>query len=273
MKTTIKLITLFLLAGIVLVSCKSSSSTDETSDVSFPFITENGVEPFLLGASLKDIPCHGEYYDTIVLNTLYLVSGVMPGEVYEWNEQQMEEYKREHEEYNVSGWAYNKIINTHTNCYVIYKKDTIMKVICDSDLKILCIKVFSEKLQFENGIHVGLTSSEMFSQFQAEYACEKDTRCMGNTAPPTMGYITQGMPNTIGLIAAKNNDITFDESEKYNDYLPIYPVHGTERNDGIWVMPLDDVKNDYLKCIIIVKDAYPELYNIRNDFYNSILEY
>ena len=265
MKTTIKLMTLFLLAGIVLVSCKSSTSTDETNDVSYPFITENGVAPFILGASMEDIPYHGDYYDTIVHEVIYHVDGQMDGQVFEWNEAEFEKQKK-----SDSFDAYT-ITNTHTNSYVILGDDTIMVVSCDSDWKIIYLKIYSNKLQLENGIHTGLSSTELYSKFNAQFVCERDTRNMGSSTPPTMGYITPELPNSIGLIAAKKNNITFAESN-YGDE---YPIHGVENDDRIYVMPLDDVKNDYLAYIIIVENAYPELFNIcytGNGFYNMILK-
>lgn len=266
---------IFFVAILLVLVCVwmfKGSSINSLMTTNYPPITEKGIEPFVLGASMKDIPYKGDYYDTIVFKTMYLVAGVSDGEVYEWDDQQWEEYKKSDEHYNEGGWAYNEIISTHINCSVVSASDTLMLVLCDSDLKIIGIKIISDRLQFENGIRVGLSSTELFSKYNAEYACETDTRCMGNMAPPTMGYITPGISNTVGLIAAKKNNITFDVREKYEDNLPIYPVHGTMKHDGIWVMPWEDVKNDYLAYIIIAKDAYPQIYEFPDSFFNMLLK-
>ena len=74
-----KLSAIILFAGMVMSSCGNRSNENQDSvsleeSESLPTITENGVEPFFLGASLYSIAPSGVYYDTIVLEKYYCVA-------------------------------------------------------------------------------------------------------------------------------------------------------------------------------------------------------
>lgn len=254
MKSTFKLLATVLFSGLVMISCNSTPKEESSEEITCPNITAQGVDPFLLGASMKSIPFNGGYYDTIIYKLRYSVKGVMDGENWEWDEEQMKEYK------NSSYYGDFTIEDSHADCYIVSCGDTLMIVKCNSDGQILTVKILSDKLQFENGIHIGLSSSEMYSNHNAKFITTIDNSVLGGEDTVEMGYVIPNLQNTVSLIAAKRNNITFGDSEEMPDY-PMFPVHGEKTNiSGVYAMPLDDVKDDYLKNIVITSNGYPRLY-------------
>ena len=69
---------LLLIGGVVFL-CFRGKSDDSISkqDIPLPNITEQGVEPFLLGASMYNIPVKGSFYDTLLLEKRYQVAHVI----------------------------------------------------------------------------------------------------------------------------------------------------------------------------------------------------
>ncbi|MBO4588937.1 MAG: hypothetical protein J5711_08610 [Bacteroidales bacterium] len=256
MKKIVKLAVVLLLAELAVASCGTKKETKtEEAHVNYPNITENGVGQFVLGASIRDISYKGDYYDTIVFKIMYSVSGTMDGQDYEWTEQQLAEYGGEED-----GWT---IENTHANCFIVSGIDTLMIVTADNEWRITKIKIMSNKFQFENGLHIGMSSGELFSKYNAKFITTQNDSYLGGCDTIEMGYEIPSMANTVSLIAAKNNHISF-ECDNNTDY-PMFPCN-SEYRDGKYYMPLEDVKDDFLAYIVIMKKGYTRLYPERWEY-------
>ena len=162
-------------------------------NVMLPSITNNGVEPFVLGRSFMDIPPKGEYYDTITLDRKY---GVVMGDHYvEITESDIEDY------YKTMGSDYfepDAIIGIAT---VFSAKDTLMVVTYDETGIIDKIDVYSDKLKLDNGIHIGMSSEELFSQYNAMFLTTD-----GFAGECWQAYYVSGTPPNITLYAHRNDE-------------------------------------------------------------------
>ena len=157
-----------------------------------PTITENGVEPFLLDQSILNIPPKGKFYDTILLNKYY---GVTMGDHYvEIEESEIEEYYRN---FGSDYFEPESIIGTAT---VLSEGDTLMVVTYDELGVINKIEVYSSKLKISNGICIGLSSSELFSKYQAVFLTTD-----GFAGESWQAYYVPGLTENITLYAYRNN--------------------------------------------------------------------
>lgn len=239
LKNTGKLLLLVAILGTIACGCKKNG---------YPNITEQGVGPFVLGSSIRNIPQKGEFYDTIIYKPLYEIGFVGGDNKWEWDEQEMAKNKKDVDD----GFYY--IVSTHFDCYVVQGIDTLMCVAANTEGNITCIKVLSEKIQFESGIHVGLTSDEMFSKYNALYICGNS---MGGTDGGwTMMYFeVSGVSDKVSLVPKGRNKIKFgDEDGTINPDGYGMPIHGTEtkyKGYEYYFMPQEDVKEDYLAYIWI----------------------
>lgn len=246
MKSTLKIASILLTMGILMVSCGTKGGK-------MPLITDRGVGPFVLGSSIRDIPQKGEFYDTIIYNPLYEIGFIGGDDKWEWDEQEMKKNKKDVED----GVYY--IVSTHFDCYVVQGTDTLMCVAANTEGNITCIKVLSEKIQFESGIHVGLTSDEMFSKYNALYICGNSMA--GTDGGWTMMYFeVPGIGDNISLVPKGRNKIKFGDEDGTEDRHGYgMPIHGTEtkyKGYEYYNMPLDDVKEDYLAYIWIGEVPY-----------------
>lgn len=235
MKNTLKFASILLTIGILMVSCGTKGGK-------MPLITESGVGPFVLGESIMNIPPHGEFYDTIVLNKKY---GVTMGDHYvEIDENEIEDY------YRTMGSDYfdpDEVIGTAT---VVSGNDTILVATYNESGKIHTIDVYSSKLKLENGIHTGLTSEEMFSKHKAQFLT---TDCFAGES--YQAYYVPETPQNITIKAYKN-------SEECSDwYYDAFPDSGCESRckrvkegygeSDIFSVPLELCKSRLVKKITI----------------------
>ena len=211
---------------------------EESSSV-FPPITEKGVAPFFLDGSFLNIPPRGEYYDNIVLNRYYEV--VEGDHVINITEDELDEY------YGDFG-SFSDVLEFHGTGVVMQGVDTVLIVTYNKEGVISIVEVFSEKLQLENGIHVGLSSEMMASKYDARFLT---TDCFAGD--PRMCYYVKGLHNNITLLTAENNHIFEDigglepncgEKIYEYDYTPVYQI------------PMYRVKEDYLASIVIMKNGW-----------------
>lgn len=251
MKNKIKLVSFTLFACIALISCGTKNnnpdSTTSESTALTPTITEKGVVPFVIGQSIMNIPPKGGFYDTITLNRRY---GVIMGDHYvEIEENEIDDY------YKTMGSDYyepNDIIGTAT---VFSGNDTVMIVTYDESGEIYNIEVYSSKLKLDNGIHTGLSSEELFSQYQAMFLTTD-----GFSGESWQVYHVPGVPQNISLCAYRNDT---ERCQWYYDIIGTpEPDRSTfkcvkEDDDGyspIFSVPLNFCKKNSIRKITITKD-------------------
>ena len=247
-----------LLSGIrgIGVNSNQGSTLPEESENVIPTITGNGVEPFVLGQSIMNIPPKGKFYDTILLSKRY---GVVMGDHYlEIEEDEIEDY------YKTMGSDYFEpdIIGKAT---VLDKGETLMVVSYDKSGTINYLEIFTGKLQLDNGIHVGLSSVEMFSKYNADFLT---TDCFAGES--WQAFHVPGQSKNITLFAVMNS------SEGSTWYYDNTSCPGTsfdfdsttfkcvkEEQDGysaLFKVPLDYARDCYIKKI----DVHPKEYGMFN---------
>ena len=242
---------------MIMAACESSSNSSDKSNSKatkmisskFPTITDKGVAPFLLDASFTDIPPHGDYYDNIILGRFYVVLMGEAGEV-EITEDELEEY------YNNFGID-SEVLDFYGTGIVMHGNDTMLIAKYDQQGTIFEVEVFSNKLSFENGIHVGMSSEIMASQYNASFLTTDFIEGLAS-----MFYYVKEIPNNITLWAAKVYDI-FDGGEEEFGF-PYYPTSGEiieYNNCFFYKVPMDKVKNSHLVSILILKKDH-DSYNL-----------
>ncbi len=227
---------LLLIGGIVFL-CFKGKSDDSISkqDIPLPNITEQGVEPFLLGASMYNIPVKGSFYDTLLLEKRY--SAFAYSTVYnDLSESQVQEYKKE--------WGDNfEITGCAGLAEVVKGCDTIMTINYTEEGEITSIEVLSNMFQLVNGVHVGLSASEMFNTYKACYISP------GLGSADGFGYGKQqfyypDLHKDIYIMASISKDPMSMES-KGSDV--------TVKDRFYYSIPFEEVKNDSVRSIIINK--------------------
>ncbi len=153
------------LLGMTLTSCSTKANnyenkqTVEETTSFFPTITEKGVEPFIIGKSVKNIPPKGEFYDSFKWEKTF---DILVGDHY------LELNEKEYKDYNTRlGEDEIELLGISSNATVIYEDDTLLVARCDESGIISSIEVHSSKLQLDNGIHVGLSSDSLFAKYKA----------------------------------------------------------------------------------------------------------
>ena len=218
-----------------------------------PNITAKGVTPFLLGATFLNIPPQGDYYNNIILGRYYLVDYGEGGAV-EITEDELAEYYDD-----FGNWA--EVLNSYGTGVIMQGSDTMLTVKYDKKGIISEIEVFSKDLQLENGIHVGLSSETMASQYNASFLTTD--YCVEGFVG--MCYYVKELPRNIILWATNVYDI-FDGAmcNEVNPSYWGYPTSGERINNSdclfSYKVPMDKVKGSHLASIRILKKDY-ERYN------------
>ena len=225
-----KYILLFLVA-IVLASCGT-----EKKEVVYPEITEKGVEPFLLGESFLNIQPQGAFYDTILVEKRYRGSA---GEAVYDNilESELQSI------YDLWGKEWCDLTSFGL-AKIIKDEDTLMLVKFDENDRIFTIEVLSDRIQLPNGVHVGLTATEMFNQYNARFISPAPLR---TEMFEEMQFDIPDLPRDIYLIAFPED--RFEITKK-----------GTELVAPLYSIPLEAVKGNSVERIIIDRENYSHLH-------------
>lgn len=252
LKTKMALLCVMVVA-VIMTACESSSNSNDKSNSKeveiisskFPKITEKGVAPFLLDASFTNIPPQGDYYDNIILGRFYVVLMGEAGDV-EITEDELEEY------YNNFGID-SEVLDFYGTGIVMQGNDTILIAKYDQQGTIFEVEVFSKELSLENGIHVGMSSETMASQYNASFLTTG--YCVEGFVG--MCYYVKELPRNIILWATNVYDI-FDGGEDPS-YIG-YPTSGEYINNSDclfhYKVPMEKVKNSHLASILILKKDY-----------------
>jgi hypothetical protein len=198
---------------------QDSIQEEKIADIVYPNITEKGVEPFLIDASMFDIPCKGNYYDTILLVKKYKAYEEC-GEIgyNDLDEEKLKEVKKQ--------WGDYLIYETFGYAYIMQDKDTLMKVDYDEKASINHIEVFSNHFQMQNGIQVGMSLKELYEKYNAKYYIPR------NYYPGFLYYLE--IPDF-----PKNIETTIRYNEKYEK------IAGRSwENDGYYFLPLERIEDN-----------------------------
>ena len=226
-------ISLLLIGGIVFLCLRGESGSSVTNT---PNITEQGVEPFLLESSMFDIPVKGSYYDTILLEKHY--SAYAYSTSYDdLTENQVQEYKKE--------WGDNfEVLKCVGVATVIKGRDTLMTINYTEKGLITSIEVLSNRFQLENGVHVGLSASEMFNTYKASYI-SPGLGSLDNFGWGKQQFYYSDMPKDIYIMAS---------SSKHPGDMESKGSEVTVKDRFYYSIPFEEVKNDSVRSIIINKN-------------------
>lgn len=166
MKTSNYIVCLFLMWSI-LTSCTTKANNEvhnqtvEEYTAPFPTVKENGVEPFILGQCVDRVPSKGSFYDSFVYEKTY---NIIIGDHYmELGEKEYKDYEREF------GKDEYEFLGVSSKAVVVSEKDTLLIAWCNESGIIESLEIRSDKLSLENGVHVGLSSEELFSKYNASF--------------------------------------------------------------------------------------------------------
>jgi len=246
---------LFVMAlATFMVSCESltnkKNNSNEIADaektekttINYPVITEKGVEPFFLDASFLNISPQGDYYDNIILNRFYSV--IMGDHVIDISDSELNDY------YDDFG-SDSEVLGFYGTGIVVLGNDTLLIATYDEDGIIYEVEIYSEKLRFENGIQVGLSSEIMASKYNASFLT---TDYFAGEA--WMCYCVNGLPKNI-ILWATNCDV-FDSF----DGPAGFPTSGEVIKDYDcffkYKVPMDKVKDGRVASICIKKKEYEQ---------------
>lgn len=198
---------------------QDSIQEEEIVEIVYPNITEKGVEPFLIGASMFDIPCKGNYYDTILLVKKYRAYEER-GEIgyNDLDEEKLKEVKKQ--------WGDNLIYETYGYAYIMQDEDTLMKVDYDKKASIGHIEVLSNHFQMQNGIQVGMSLIELYEKYNAKYYIPR------NYYPGFLYYLE--IPDF-----PKNIETTIRYNEKYEKL-----AGRSSENFGYYFLPLERIEDN-----------------------------
>ena len=235
MKKTILLFAL-VISCIAIVSCNNSG---QNSTKDYPVITEQGVEPFILGSSMFEIPVKGSFYDTLLLEKRYSAFAYSTS-YNDLSENQVQEYKKEW------GDAF-EILECVGVAKAIKDRDTIMTINYTEGGEITSVEVFSNGIQLANGVHVGLSATEMFNTYNACYISP------GLGSADGFGYGKQqfyypSLPKDIYIMASI--------SKAPSDIMELESTGSdiTVKDRSYYSIPLEEVKKDSVRSIIIDKN-------------------
>lgn len=213
----------------------------------YPIVTKRGCVPFVIGASIHAIPLHGDYYDNVVFEQIYVV--YEHGRIFEYKESEWKEY------YDSYGQEEDvEVVSYHGQCLVLNGNDTILIASYYQDDIITDLCIYSEELKLENGIHVGMSSEAMASTYNASFLSSDLFEGVCH-----MWYSINGLPDEITLMAKLIGDI-FDNAEPKRgvklyetDYGPVFKI------------PISEVKDSYVKTIVVNKEVNPFYHPQNND--------
>lgn len=240
---------LLIVGGIVFFCFMGKSSNSETAQeedvvqISYPDITAQGVKPFFVGSSMYDIPVKGDFYDTILLEKKYNAFEEC-GEIHYngLNEKELLEIKKE--------WGDIFIVKSYGYAFVIKDNDTLIKMDFDENAVIHSIEVFSEQIKMQNGVHVGLSATEMFEKHNALFITPSsfNTELLENDADDN--YTIFGLPHQPTNISVKAvlDKIDFEYKEQYENRLMEQEIY-----EGFDTLPLEAVKGSSVRSILIQK--------------------
>jgi hypothetical protein len=207
----------------------------------YPIVTKRGCVPFVIGASIHAIPLHGDYYDNVVFEQIYVVNE---------NDEFITEYKEsEWKEYCDSYGQEEdvEVVSYHGQCLVLNGNDTILIASYYQDDIITDLCIYSEELKLENGIHVGMSSEAMASTYNASFLSSDLFEGVCH-----MWYSINGLPDEITLIAKLIGDI-------FDNNWPAEPKRGVklyETDYGpVFKIPISEVKDSYVKTIVVDKEV------------------
>lgn len=230
----------------VLKRVKVSSSVKEHTSA-LPAITENGVEPFLLGQSFKNIPSKGSFYDSIEWTKTYEIG--IGDHCMELDEEEYKDFEKrfEKDEYEFFGVS--------SKAVVVSEKDTLLIAECSESGIIESLKIISDKLSLANGVHVGLSSKELFSKYNASFLT---TDCFAGES--WQAYHIPGLSKNItlrvferGSDGAKWFNSVFDDMEPDADKSTKIKKEGEDGESSLYKIPLQYVKNCTIGVIDIRK--------------------
>lgn len=237
------LINMLFITSVVLISCNNSgqNSTEEEASV-FPIITEQGVEPFVLGSSMYDIPAKGVFYDTLLLEKKYnaYMEGLTCG--INLSEEELKKLKKEY------SWTTLEVVACGF-AYVIKDNDTLIKLDYDEHAIIKSIEVLSKQIKMQNGVCVGLSATEMLEKHNAlfitpsSFNSELGENGLGDDAT----FELPNQPISISIKAIYDK-IDFEYKEQYERQL--METIGFSAYD---TLPLEAVKGSSVRSIVINK--------------------
>lgn len=217
-----------------LISCNNSKTgSTQEENCAIPNITEHGVEPFLLGSSMFDIPVKGVFYDTILLEKRY--SAFAHSTAYDdLSETQVQELKNE--------WGNNlEVLKCVGVANVVKGSDTIITINYTEEGLITSIEVLSNIFQLENGVRVGLTSTEMFNTYKACYI-SPGLGSLDNFGWGKQQFYFPELPQDIYIMASISKH-PMDLESNGSDV--------TVKDRFYFSIPLEEVKDDSVRSIII----------------------
>lgn len=222
-----------ILIGVVFW-CFTGKSMDSVTEQ--PNITEQGVEPFLLGSSMFEIPVKGSFYDTLLLEKRYSAFAYSTS-YNDLSESQVQEYKKE--------WGEKfEILGCVGVAKAIKGMDTIMTINYTEDGEITSVEVFSNRIQLANGVHVGLSATEMFNTYNACYI-SPGLGSLDNFGWGKQQFYFPDLPKDIYIMASISKDPMTLES-KGSDV--------TVKDRFYFSIPLEEVTGDSVRSIIINKN-------------------
>ena len=233
MKKTLLMLSL-LFSIVALVSCNNSNQDTVLNNKSnVPSITEKGMEPFTLGASLIDIPAQGDFYNSVIINTFY-----------DWCEKEGEMSGKQSTESE-----YKEACKMTNGNIMIEKKygvaeilkdgDTIMTIDYDGDMLITNITIWSSLFQMENGIHVGMEAPDLIKNYDAHFVTQNEWQDGGTYLSKNVIIDIPSLPKHIIIFSECNSKIEdymrkqMEQSGNYNDFNYVYKLPSELINNNV----------------------------------------
>ncbi len=215
---------------------------EDVAQIIYPDITAQGVKPFLLGSSMFDVPVKGSFYDTMLIEKRYNAFE-KGGELHcnGMTEKELSEFKKE--------WGgVTFIVESYGFAFVMKNNDTLIKVGYDGNAVIHSIEVFSEQIKMQNGVHVGLSASEMFEKYNALFVTPSsfNTEMLENRGDDATFELPH-QPKNISVKAIYDK-IDFEYKEQYE-----MRMMENEEIEGYDTLPLEAVKASSVRSIVIQK--------------------
>jgi hypothetical protein len=183
-----------------------------------------------------EIPVKGSFYDTLLLEKRYSAFAYSTS-YNDLSENQVQEYKKEW------GDAF-EILECVGVAKAIKDRDTIMTINYTEGGEITSVEVFSNGIQLANGVHVGLSATEMFNTYNACYI-SPGLGSLDNFGWGKQQFYFPDLPKDIYIMASISKDPMTLES-KGSDV--------TVKDRFYFSIPLEEVTGDSVRSIIINKN-------------------
>lgn len=200
-----------------------------------------------MGQSVKNIPSKGLFYDGFVWTKTY---NIFIGDHYmELDEEEYRDYEKRfgEDEYEFLGVSNNAV--------VVLENDTLLIVQCNESGIIESLEIRSDKLSLKNGVHVGLSSEELFSKYHASFLTTD-----GFSGESWQAYHIPGLSKNITLrVFVEGSDganwfsSVFDGMEPDVDKSTKVKEEGEMGGSSLYKIPLKYVTNCTLGVIDIRK--------------------